>query len=64
MSEIALQLAARIDLQDATIMAAIVEGVDLRFLARLKAVRNDLARAWGAQILRDQFIAAAGKVTA
>jgi len=37
--------------------------VDPRFLARLEVVRNELAKAWGAQILRDQFIAA-GKVTA
>lgn len=57
LSEIALQLHAQIDIQDATIVAAIVEGVDPRFIARLKAVRNDLAKAWGQQILRDQFSA-------
>lgn len=55
LSEIALQLHARIDIQDATIVAAIVEGVDPRFINRLKAVRNDLAKAWGAQIQKDQF---------
>jgi hypothetical protein len=57
LSEITLQLHARIDLQDGVIAAAIVEGVDPRFIARLKAVRNDLAKAWGQQILRDQFSA-------
>ena len=55
LSDIALQLHARIDLQDASIVAAIVEGVDPRFITRLKSVRNDLAKAWGAQIVRDQF---------
>jgi len=63
LSDIALQLHARIDIQDANIALAVLAEAHPKLIQRMQAVAMDLRRAWGAQIQRDQF-AAAGKVIA
>jgi hypothetical protein len=55
LSSQAKELNQRIEWQDNLLAMALVEGASDRFLARIRAVRNDLVREWGAQIQRDQF---------
>lgn len=55
MSEIALQLHARIELYDAATREGLADGMDRRFLPGRLVGRNQLVQAWGAQTIRDQF---------
>lgn len=55
MSARAKDLNAKIEWQDNLYAMALCENASPKFLERIRAVRNDLAREWGAQILKDQF---------
>lgn len=55
MSAKARDLNTAIEWQDNLYAMALVENASPKFLERIRAVRNDLTREWGAQILKDQF---------